>query len=93
MDRPVEAEALFDLGDDIGVQPLCAPVSTGVVALTLSVVGTGRLFVAGTTGEAGSGVHRGPLQSRDGLLDRSPRRELDDREVDHHDPEQRRDDQ
>ena len=89
MRRLVEAELPFDLGDEIGWQPLGAAIGAPLAGHAAAAA----RFPAAAAGDAGGGVDAGALDAGDHLLHRAARRELHDDEVDQDNPEQRQRDE
>ena len=75
--RLVEAELLFELGDEFGVEPLCAAVFGRAFAAFAEA--RRRRAVAAAAADAVAGVAALAGQLGDDLLDRAARRELDRR--------------
>jgi hypothetical protein len=94
MHRLVEAELLFQLLDELRIEPLRTPVPAGDLLAAARLLGLRRqVGTAGRAADARRGVYAGPLKLGQHLLDRAAGGGLHDDEVDHHDPDQRRDDQ
>ena len=89
----VEAVFLLQPLDQGGVETAGAAVLAGGGALGDIELGPLADLAGACARDPRRGAHRRPGELRDRLLDRAARRDLDDREIDHHDREQRRDDQ
>ena len=87
----VEAELLFKFGDQLGVEPLRAPIARGGVARPAAAALLAEVAAAAADARGRAAVE--PLQLRDDALHRPARRELHDGEGDQHDAENRRDHQ
>ena len=91
--RLVEAVLLLQPLDQLGVEAAGAAVLAGVGALRDVELALGSHLAGPGAGNARRGAYRAAGKLRDRLLHRPAGRDLDDREVDHHDRKQRRDDQ
>ena len=95
--RLVEAELLFQLLDKFRVEPLRAPVFAGIGggarAGLQGCLRAGAGFAAAGAADPRGGAHIRAGQLGDDLFHRSAGGELHDSEINHHDPEQGRDDQ
>src|SRR5262249_29724739 len=85
----VEAELLFQLLDEIRIEPLRSPIFR-VDDICGGARGTARAEIALAAGNTRGAAGVGAGKLRDDALDRSARRELDDQEGDEENSEQRR---
>jgi hypothetical protein len=94
--RLVEAELLFELLDELRVEPLRAAifrVDALVADAALAARHAAEVAAGAPAGDARRGVDVGALQLRDHPLDRPARRELHHDEADRHDADHGRDDE
>ena len=91
--RLVEAVFLLQPLDQFGVEAARAAVLARVGALRDVELALRPHLAGAGAGDARRGTHGAAGELRDRLLHRPARRNLDDREVNHHDRKQRRDDQ